>query len=389
MPLIDLNGQAERRNATEMLLQMQRFQLDLKFSVALADLSTEATRFHDAYRDSLTIPERMEIIGDLRDQGVVGIEALYPNEINEDNLDIFKRHAKETGQRVISVSPNLHYQRLFEFGSLSNPDANVRRMAIDRLIKAMRLNRELDTDFCLVWPGVDGYENSFAINFLAWRDRISDALSEAMEAVPGVRIALEPKPSDPRGRQYIASPGDALVMCARVESRLHSEEQLTLHREGHALMTVCMKASHITMAHADLADELSKAMEQGRLAHTKWNSQPPGSSSQELNVGVANPEQTKAGLYCLKMYGYTGLFGLDINPVRMNPLRALQNSIDAMRIANERIEMMDHEHILECSANPAVDRGWIEAYLTRKRAPNPDNLHPLAPPIRGDDHRVE
>jgi xylose isomerase len=329
------------------------------------------------------------MIAEMKDDGVVGIEAHYPNEVNEDNIDLYVQHAKHTGQRLISVIPNLFYDRAFEFGSLSNPDKRVRRMAIDRLIETLRLNRAADTDFAVVWPGMDGYENPFALNFFAWRDRFADGLVEALDTVPGVRLALEPKPYEPRGRLFTATVSDALIMCARVDSRLSSQENLKLQDDGHALCCMNPEVGHILMGHEDVADSFSKILEQGRLAHTHWNSQPLGNYDQDLNVGVVSPEQMEAGLYCLKMCGYTGHLGIDINPERIPTVRALRNSINAIRAANDRINDMDHEHLLECSTYPEIDRGWIEAYLIRKRALHPDRLPPLGPPIKGDDHRVD
>ncbi len=389
MPLLDLRQQSERRNATEMRLHMRRFSLDLKFSVGIWYVSPGGGRFHEPYREPLTIPERLAMIAELKDDGVVGIEAHYPNEVNEDNLHLYLEHEKATGQRLITIIPNLFYERAFEFGSLSNPIKRARRMAIDRLIKTFELNREAKTDFAVIWPGIDGFENPFGLNFMAWRDRFADGLTEAMETVPGVRVAIEPKPYEPRGRLFVATTSDCLIMCARVEGRLRAEENVKIQREEHALICMNPEVGHVLMGFEDLADSFSKILEQGRLAHTHWNSQPLGNYDQDLNVGVISPEQMEAALYTLKMHGYTGHFGIDINPERMPTLRAVRNSIHALRAANDRIEEIDHEHVLECSTNPEVDRGWIEAYLIRKRAPHPDRLPPLGPPIKGDDHAVE
>ena len=44
----------------------------------------------------------------------------------------------------------------------------------------------------------------------------------------------------------------------------------------------------------------------------------------------------EAGLYALKMHGYEGYFGIDINPERMPVDVALKNSMDALRAANDR-----------------------------------------------------
>ncbi len=96
---------------------------------------------------------------------------------------------------------------------------------------------------------------------------------------------------------------------------------------------------------------------------------------------MISPEQLEALLYVLKMHGYRGYFGIDINPERMPVDRALQISMDAIRAANDRINGLDHEAILHAHAHPERCRGWLEAYLVRARAPRPDRLSALDRPL--------
>ena len=114
--------------------------------------------------------------------------------------------------------------------------------------------------------------------------------------------------------------------------------------------------------------------------HTHWNSQPLGNYDQDLNVGVISTELTEALLYTLKMYGYQGYFGIDINPERMPVETALQISMDAICAANDRVNELDHESLLYATQHPDQARGWIEAYLVRARAPHPERLAPLSVP---------
>ena len=94
-----------------------------------------------------------------------------------------------------------------------------------------------------------------------------------------------------------------------------------------------------------------------------------------------SPEQLEALLYTLKMYGYTGWFGIDINPERMPVDTALKISMDAIRAANDRVNAIDHESVLYCQQHPDKTRGWLEAYLVRQRAPRPEKLTAL-PPVK-------
>jgi xylose isomerase len=351
MPLQDLRPQ-DRSDPAVLLKHLETFELDLKFSAGIWYFSPPYSRFHARYEPERSIEERLEIAADLDDDGLVGLEAHYPNEINEENVDLWRAFCRDTGIRLITVIPLLFWDEQFEFGSLSNPLEKPRRAAIDRTIGALKMNRELDTDFAVVWPGIDGYENPMGVDFEAMRWRFASGLAEAMDAVPGVRIAFEPKPYEPRGRILFGTTPEGLLLGDMVETILESPENGKLLEQGHRLVCMNPEVGHVLMGFEDLAYAFSWPAASGRLAHTHWNSQPLGNYDQDLNVGVVSPEQIEALLYTLKMYEYRGYFGIDVNPERMPVRTALRNSMDAVRAANDRINALDHEAIMHAHAHP-------------------------------------
>jgi len=377
MAFRDCRSQALRRSPEDLLRHMRGFHLDLKFSAGIWYFSPGGGRFHERYTPALDIPARLEIAARLKDAGLSAMEAHYPNEINEDNLEVWKSFARDTGIRILTVIPLLFYDAMFEWGSLSSPLPEVRKFALERTIRAFELNKELDTDFAVVWPGIDGYENPFGIDFYRARDRFAQGLAQAMDAVPGVRVAFEPKPYEPRGRILYGTTPEGILLGQKVEALLSHPENRRRLDEGHALVGMNPEVGHMLMAYEDLPYAFSLVMEYGRLFHTHWNSQPMGNYDQDLNVGVIAPEQTEAALYVLKMYGYQGYFGIDINPERMPVEVALRNCMDALRAAGDRIESLDHEKVLYATEHPDKARGWLEAYLIRMRALHPEKLGPL------------
>lgn len=377
MALPDLRGQATRRSPEELIQHLNSFELNLKFSAGVWFFAPGGGRFHDRYVDPMSIEERLDIAASLADYGLKALEAHYPNEINHDNKHLYQQLAEATGIRLITVIPNLFFDALFEFGSLSSPLPKVRQAAIQRTKEALELNVELDTDFAVVWPGGDGYENPFGLDLVAARDRFAEGLAEAMDAVPGVRVAEEPKPYEPRGHILYGLTAEGLLLCQKVEGLLRNETNRKLLAEGHALMGMNPEVGHILMGYEDLAYAFSLVLEYGRLAHTHWNSQPLGNYDQDQNVGVISPEQTEAALYVMKMYGYQGYFGIDINPERMPVQQALKNNMDALRAANDRINHLNHEAVIWSTTRPDRNRGWLEAYLIRARASRPELLPPL------------
>jgi len=368
----DLREQAKVMSREEILKRLVEFKLEPRFSAGIWYFSPARSRFHDDYSKTLNIDERLEIILKMYDEKAIGsdfrIEAHYPNEINEENVDKYKRVEKETGIKVITVIPNLFYDKIFEFGSLSNPIKEVRDFAIDRTIKALKMNKELDTHFMVVWPGIDGYENPFGTDFYGMWERFETGLAQAMDEVPGVRVAIEPKPYEPRGNNIYRNTANGILMARNVERLLKSKENRKLLEEGHAMVALNPEVGHVLMGHEELAYAFASILREGRLAHTHWNSQPLGNYDQDLNVGVLALDQLYAALFVLKMYGYKEYFGIDINPERMPVDVALKLNMRAIRTACKRLNNMsyeDYSRIVDAMFNPDKNRGVIEEVFTK------------------------
>ncbi len=379
MVLKNLKEQTIKRSPAQMVRHLKSFRLDLKFSAGIWFFSVQDSRFHAKYKKDIDIEERLEIAAKLKDYGLSGLEAHYPNEINEDNAHIWKKFEKDTGIKLIMVAPLVFRDPIFEFGSLSNPNPKIRRTAIDLVVRALQMNREMKTDFSVCWFGIDGYENSFGINFTEMRSRFATGLAEAMDKVPGVRFAVEPKPYEPRGHQLYGTTAEGILLCHQVESLLKNPQNRRILDNGDALCCLNPEIGHVLMGYEDLPYAYSWPLSEGRLAHLHVNSQPLGNYDQDLNIGVVSPEQFDALLYILKIHSYSGYFGIDINPERMPVETAIRINIDAIRAANDRINEFDYESIVYAVDHPEKARGWLEAYLIRARTTRPENLAPLAP----------
>lgn len=381
MALAELRHQAVRRSQEELVEHMKSFKLAPKFSAGIWFFSPADSRFHEKYTADINIEERLEIAAKLGDYGLRGIEAHCPNEINEDNIHIWQQFEKDTGIKLITVIPLLFRGKMFEFGSLSSPIKEKRHEAIELTKRTLQMNREMSTEFAILWPGIDGYENPFGIDFASMRTRFTEGLAEAMDAVPGVRVAFEPKPYEPRGHIIYGTTPEGILLCHQVESLLKNPENRKILDKGEALCCMNPEIGHVLMAYEDLPFAYSWPLSEGRLAHMHINSQPLGNYDQDLNVGVVSLEQFDALMYVLKMHGYQGWFGLDINPERMPVEMAIKINIDAVCASIDRISELDHASIIYAVNHPDKTRGWIEAYLIRARAPHPAKL-PSLPTVK-------
>jgi len=369
----DLRYQKQRRTKEELIKHLNEFNLDLKFSVGIWYFSPMGSRFHEPYGDPKTVEERLDIIRETAEYGVKAVEAHYPSEVNEENLHLYRQLEKETGIKLVNIGPFAFYSKDYEFGSLSNPSEKCRRRAQEMLVGCLRLVKDSGATHCGIWPGIDGYTYSFGTVFYQMWDYFEEALAEVMDQVPRVTVAIETKPYEPVPNNIYRNTSDGIVAARDIEARLQSKTNKDLLEKGYALVGLQPEIGHILMGFEDAAYAFSRIAREGRLAHTHWNSQPSGNYDQDLNVGVLGWEQAEAALYALKAIGYRGYFGIDINPERMPPLKAIEINTKVLRIMNERINNLPHEEIVECYYDPERHRGDLELILAEARGKKPKN----------------
>lgn len=355
--------QKKTRTPEEFLKQMRSFRLSPRFSVGIWYFTPGGGRFHDRYVPEKTIMERLDMAGELANLGVSGIEAHYPDEVNFENLDLYKKLEKESGIRLVGVPFSHFFDKDFEFGSLSNPDPRVRKKAVAIAAEGLKLVRESTADFAISWPGIDGYTYPLGTPFHWMWNHFEESLAAAMDEIPGVRVAIEPKPYEPAPNNIYRTTAEGILAAQRIEARLTHPENRRLLDSECILVGLNPEIGHVRMGFEDAAAAYSLVMMEGRLAHTHWNSQPLGNYDQDLNVGVVEWQQAEALLYALKASGYREYFGIDINPERMPVKKAVELNIRAIQIMNDRIESLPHERLVECYLDPAGHRGEIEEIL--------------------------
>nr|MDO8134677.1 TIM barrel protein [Candidatus Njordarchaeum guaymaensis] len=361
--LIDLRYQEKVRSPEEMLKHLKSFRLTPNFSVGIWYFSPAGGRFHERYVPEQTIEERLEIIKKMADTGIKGIEAHYPAEINWENIDSYKDLEKSSGIRVVGIPFSHFFDKKFEFGSLSNPDPEIRNGAIKIAVEALRIVKEIGASCAISWPGIDGYTYPLGTFYYWMWENFEDSLAHVMDEVPGVRVAIEPKPYEPIPNNIYRTTAEGILAAIRIERKLKSEENVRVLKEGKCLVGLNPETGHVRMGFEPLAAAYSLVGRYGKLAHTHFNSQPLGGYDQDLNVGVAGIEDTYALLYALKMMGYKEYMGIDINPERMPVEKAVEININVIRKMISGIERLPHEEIVECYLHPSSNRGKLEKIL--------------------------
>jgi xylose isomerase len=361
MALLDLRPQAARRTSEQLLHHLKHFELDLKFSTRMG--------FHEPNAPPLSLEQRLQAAARLTEHGLRGLEVRYPDEINYDNLELWKTFLQQSGLHLVTIAPLLSGDKKFTWGSLCSPLPEVRREAIERTKEALALNRQLDTDFTGLRTWTDGHGHSFGVDLPALREQFTDALAEAMDGVPGIRVAFQPGPRQPRSSALFNTAPEGLILGGKVENLLRAHENHHTLSEGHSLCCLDPEINSEPSLCESLPSACAWPLSEGRLAHV------------QMKIGLIAAEELETLLYLLKMHGYRGYFGIDASSGRIPVEIALQIGMDAVRSANDRINQLDHESILYAANHPDRAHGWLESYLVRMRASQPERLRKL-PPLR-------
>ncbi|MBD3350470.1 MAG: TIM barrel protein, partial [Candidatus Lokiarchaeota archaeon] len=363
--LPDLRYQKIKRNKSELIKHMNEFKLEPKFSVGIWYFTPGGNRFHEPVLEQKSVEARIQMAYELADLGVDGIEAHYPDEINWNNIDKYKDLEKDTGIKVVGVPFSHFYDKKFEFGALSNPNEKIRNEAIDIAINGLKIVKEIGANCAISWPGMDGYMYDLGTIYPWMWEFYDESVAKAMDEVPGVRIALEPKPYEPAINNIFRTTAEGILASQRIQSLLTNPENKKLIDKGHQLFGLNPEIGHVRMGYESLGAAYSLVGMYGMLAHTHWNSQPLGNYDQDLNVGVVEVTQTYALLYALKMMGYHEFFGIDINPEHMPSKTAIELNIKAIKKLNEKIETLPHDEIIQSYLKPTQHRGKIEDILIK------------------------
>ncbi len=142
-------------------------------------------------------------------------------------------HLSGLGLRVGAINPNLFQDADFRLGSLTNPDAGIRRKALDHLLECVQIAVDLGGDAQSLWLA-DGTNYAGQDDLRARRGRLEDGLSKLYASLPeGQDLLVEYKLFEPAFYATdIADWGSAVVLCQRLGPRARVLVDLGHHAQG-------------------------------------------------------------------------------------------------------------------------------------------------------------
>jgi len=188
-----------------------------------------------------------------------------------DDWAALRAHAAALGVTIGAINPNLFQDDQYKLGSLTNPDAAVRRAAVDHVLECVAIARQTGSRDISLWLA-DGTNYPGQDDLRARRHRLLASLEEIYAALdPAMRLLMEYKFYEPAFYATdIPDWGAALLLCQQLGPRAQVLVDLGHHAQG-----------------VNIEQIVSTLLDEGRLGGFHFNGRKYGDD--DLMVGSTNP----------------------------------------------------------------------------------------------------
>jgi L-rhamnose isomerase len=268
----------------------------------------------------------------------------------------------ELGMTVTACNINTWTNPIFRLGGPCNPDSALRKAALEEILKAVEISKALKIPVVSVWPGSDGADYHFQIDYLQSMEWFTEALVTVNKAcvAAGIKLAIEPKPYEPRELfMIVPTAASAILVARRVNETCGGDNcGLTIdygHQkmEGTTASTACDLAAYagIQIHKFDINDA-----RQGR-------------NDQDLIFGTISIPESVDYLYTTFVRNYRGWYSQDQFTYRDDPTRAMERS------------MINFANLALKAVRICAKQGELDA--ARAKGTGPDVLDVVSPILVG------
>lgn len=218
----------------------------------------------------------------------------------------FKKTLDATGMKVPMATTNLFSQPVFKDGAFTSSDPKVRNYAVQKTMRAMDLGAEFGAETYVFWGGREGTEvdaSKNPLDTLKWfRESLNFLNAYQKDQGYNYRLAIEPKPNEPRGDIFLPTTGHALGFI----ETLDEPENVGVNPEF----------AHDVIAGLNFVHNIAQALDAGKLFHIDLNGQKPGRFDQDLRFGQEDIKQNFFLVKLLEDNGYSGPRHFDAHALR-------------------------------------------------------------------------
>ncbi|NUO36330.1 MAG: xylose isomerase [Dermatophilaceae bacterium] len=252
-----------------------------KFSFGLWTVGWTGTDpFGGPSRPALDPWEYSDTLADLGAWGVTFHDNdVFPFDADEATKEQIVGRLKEATDRagltIEMVTTNTFSHPVFKDGGLTANDRSIRRFGLRKVLRAVDLAAQVGATTFVMWGGREGSEYDGSKDVYSAMERYKEGLDTVAGYIKAkgydLRIALEPKPNEPRGDIFLPTAGHALALIAELE---HGD-----------IVGLNPETGHEQMANLNYTHALGQALWSDKLFHIDLNGQRGLKYDQDLVFG--------------------------------------------------------------------------------------------------------
>ncbi|MHA1269955.1 MAG: sugar phosphate isomerase/epimerase family protein [Candidatus Helarchaeota archaeon] len=275
--------------------------------------------YNDPDKLSSDIIPQIERVAAAKITGIEFHNTIFLNENGKIDYDIITS-VKETLEKYEMIATNMNTNLWgapkWKLGGVSNPDKKLREEALQDLVNAIDIAKEVGCGSVAYWPGSDGWDYNFQANYGTILKYYVDACVEVNKEAKkkGLKFAIEAKLHEPReGNIVIGTTEKAGLVCRQVNEIC-----------GGNNMGVAIDYGHVQMYAGEPADNLYTMNQFGIPIHNfHINNAKLHSNDEDRITGTGDLWKFIDFCYAAIDTNYQGWFGEDQFEYRTDPVQAM------------------------------------------------------------------
>ncbi len=218
-----------------------------------------------------------------------------------------------------NMNINVWTDSRYRLGGVTNPDPAIRQRALEQCLQAVEIAQRVGCSSVALWPGADGWDYNFEVNYGRQLDLFIEACVEinrkAMAA--GLKFGTEAKPKEPREGNMLTSTTAKAALVAKEVNAIC----------GGTNMGVAIDYGHEQMYGDEPAAQLYMLKRFGvPIVNFHLNDAKYRSNDEDRVAGTSDVWRLVDFCYAAIDVGYDGWFGEDQFTYRMEQVQAMRLS---------------------------------------------------------------
>ena len=301
------------------------------FGAGLWNFATYVDRYAvDGYGEPRSTIEQIELAAEVGDISYVDLNYPFTGELTTADV---KGALERTGLRAIGVTPDI-YLREHQMGAFTNPDPAKRASAMEIMHGAAEAVRALGARYVKIWPGQDGFDSPFQVDYKELNRLAVEGMRELASAHPDLKFVIEYKPREPRTHMFWSSAARTVLGI----------QAMDVDNVG-----VLLDFGHALFGGESPAEAAQLLIDHGLLWGMDVNDNYRGWDD-DMVVGTVHITEVFEFFHTLRKNGWEGVWQLDQFPFREDVVDNARTSIRFLKALHRALDRLDEDALAEAQA---------------------------------------